>query len=479
MNNKHDILIFLSDQHRGDFIHYAGNPVIRTPNLDRIAADGTVFTSAYSPCPLCVPARTSLLSGQLAMHTEVYTNHGAIRSDNATFLHSLGAEGYETVLCGRMHFEGPDQRHGFSKRIFGDLLQLYPGQEDAYNELKYYRPTISENGCSKIYGGGDHSPTLDYDRLVINAALDYLNEEHEKPQCIVVGVYAPHFPFVGPTDLYEYYLDILEKNDKKDPVFDYDLGILNPRQQIYERSQVLRMRAAYYAMVENLDMQIGKVKKAFDEYEKRRGASGIFIYTSDHGESLGDRNMFAKKTLFDNAARVPLVINGDGIKKGQIVSSPVSIMDIGPTLCDMENCMKAPDLDAYSLKDELENGNNPSRVVFSECMEKKGEQFVPGIMVRKGDYKLIWYYDHEDEMLLFNLKDDKKETHNLISVEPDILEDLMSEAKRIWNPEHIIKIHENRLAHIQILMKWGKSVHPVETERWHIPASSLAMPEKV
>ena len=87
-------------------------------------------------------------------------------------------------------------------------------------------------------------------------------------------------------------------------------------------------------------------------------------------------------------------------------------------------------------------------------MEKKGEQFVPGIMVRKGDYKLIWYYGHEDEMLLFNLKDDKKETHNLISVEPDILEDTMSEAKRIWNPEHIIKIHENRLADLSILMKW-------------------------
>ncbi len=95
MNERPDILIFLSDQHNAMFTGYAGHDLVETPNLDRIAAEGTVFSNTYTSCPLCVPARTSFLTGQLASKTNIFTNSGEIPSDQATILHSLVAEGYE------------------------------------------------------------------------------------------------------------------------------------------------------------------------------------------------------------------------------------------------------------------------------------------------------------------------------------------------------------------------------------------------
>lgn len=112
-----DILIFLSNQHDGRIQAHMGDSTVRTPHLDRLAREGVTFTQAYTPCPLCVPARMSLLTGQLPSHTGVFTNSGSIHPEMPTFLHALELAGYETVLCGRMHFEGEDQRHGFSRRI--------------------------------------------------------------------------------------------------------------------------------------------------------------------------------------------------------------------------------------------------------------------------------------------------------------------------------------------------------------------------
>jgi choline-sulfatase len=121
---KPDILIFFSDQHSAALAGFAGDRVVRTPNMDKLAADGTVIKSAYTPCPLCVPARAAFLSGLLPEKTMCYTNGNVLPGDHATFIHSIAAEGYDTVLCGRMHFMGEDQRHGFTKRLVGDMTPL-------------------------------------------------------------------------------------------------------------------------------------------------------------------------------------------------------------------------------------------------------------------------------------------------------------------------------------------------------------------
>jgi choline-sulfatase len=157
--------------------------------MDALAKSGTVFDAAYTSFPLCVPARISFMTGQLSHRNGFIDNGGAIPEDHATFIHAVAAEGYETVLCGRMHFLGADQRHGFTKRIAGDITPLYQGMFDKGGWGCYHR--TNNDQYFDVVGGGD-SPVLAYDREVIAAAIDYLSKDHKKPQCIVVGTYGPH-----------------------------------------------------------------------------------------------------------------------------------------------------------------------------------------------------------------------------------------------------------------------------------------------
>lgn len=118
-----DILVFLSDQHSPLFSSFAGG-ISRTPNMEELSQNGTTFTEAYTSCPLCVPARMSMLLGRLPSHSGIFTNFDAIPERNPTFLHALVGVGYETVLIGRMHFVGSNQRHGFTKRLVGDMTPV-------------------------------------------------------------------------------------------------------------------------------------------------------------------------------------------------------------------------------------------------------------------------------------------------------------------------------------------------------------------
>jgi len=131
MSERPDLLLFVSDQHSARLMNCAGETVLDTPSLDALATDGTRFSAATTPCPLCVPARHALMTGQLPSRTGVYTNSNIARCDLATFAHSLTAAGYQSVLCGRMHFTGLDQRRGFERRLVGDFTPCLDGRGGA------------------------------------------------------------------------------------------------------------------------------------------------------------------------------------------------------------------------------------------------------------------------------------------------------------------------------------------------------------
>lgn len=268
--NKPDILLFLSDQHNALYSGYAGHEVVETPNLDQIAENGTVFDAAYTSSPLCVPSRMSMLTGKLPSFINVFDNDGIIAEDEVTFLHSLAENGYETVLCGRMHFKGINQRHGFTKRIMQDITETMWGKGKDFNEeLGPFDKTVGMSGSLDLIGGGN-SPVLEYDRKVIEAALDYLKKDHVKPQMIVVGTYGPHYPYVAPLKLYNYYQEKVEF-----PYNEYNYNqplvaskeqktresILSGKKESINREMVLKARAAYCGVITHLDHQIGKVKE--------------------------------------------------------------------------------------------------------------------------------------------------------------------------------------------------------------------------
>lgn len=424
---KPDFLLFLSDQHDGRIQSHMGAPVIRTPNLDALAADGVTFTDAYTTCPLCVPARMSLLTGKLPCHTGVFTNTGSVHPEMPTFLHSLATSGYETVLCGRMHFEGLDQRHGFTKRIASDITPTaFGGQDRFLQQLGPCGVLLTGSGCLQAVGSGN-SPTLEYDRYVVAQALDYLSRPHKKPQCIVVGTYGPHHPYIAQEDRYAYYWDRVDlPKNLKDCVATYAA-----EKPLDRDSKLVRgVRAAYYGMIEFEDACVGQVRKAWQNWLTRNDRHGIFAYLSDHGDHAGERGLYGKQTLYEPSLRIPMLFAGDGLPSGVRLGMPVSLADVAPTILALAQAQALPGADGRSLADDLIQGQPPeAQPVIAEWITGPYSFGIHyGRMIRRGDRKLVHFPDFPGEDLLTDPDADPWERNNLLSQEAITADELRREA---------------------------------------------------
>ncbi|SDE20421.1 choline-sulfatase [Paenibacillus sp. UNCCL117] len=474
--NKPDMLVFLSDQHHAGYAGFAGHPLVRTPHLDRLAQEGTVMSCAYTASPLCVPSRMAMLTGQLPEKTGVYTNEGTIGGDQATFLHGIAAEGYETVLCGRMHFLGEDQRHGFTRRIMGDLTPLFWGRYGrARSDLGPYVGTMA-NESLKIMGGGT-SPVLEYDKAVIRAALDYLSQDHDKPQCIVVGTYGPHHTFVAPPDLYAYYKERIDipasfaAEEEEHPL----LGRMRPDGLTLDRLR--KLRSAYLGMIETIDGQVGAVRAAWDRYLERRSRQGVFVYMSDHGEQAGEHGLIGKQTFYEGSAKIPVLFAGSGISAGHTVTEPVSILDLGPTLCELAGAQTPPRPDGRSLAPQLAGAaGEAGRTVVSEMLFASQGGAVAGRMLRTGRWKYIAYASEEAQDQLFDLEADPQELRNLVRERPDIAGPFRESLADSWDAAGIIARFEAKREHHRLLARWGGAVDVAEPERWKVPVEAQALP---
>lgn len=477
--SQKNILIFMSDQHSPIFSSYMGGGA-RTPNLEEICKNGTVFEETYTSCPLCVPARLSMLMGKLPSKTGIFTNDDAIPERNATFLHSLVASGYETVLIGRMHFVGTNQRHGFTKRLVGDMTPVTwsrPGKKLA-EERGVFKTCYGEPSCLDVIGGGD-SPVLEYDKEVINAALEYLSHDYDKPQCIFVSTYGPHFPYCAPPEIYSYYKDKVDVPESFENPPEYLSPLLRARLKDVSHETVKQARAAYFGMIEEMDRQIGVVRNAFNTFLQFSNKDGIFGYISDHGDHAGDKKMFGKKTFFEYSAKIPMIFEGIGINKGQRISTPTSIMDLGPTLCELVGTVSPPEQDGKSLVDELKgNKANMNRAVISELIDSvKGESFYCK-MVRKGKYKYITYVGYEDYDMLFNIEIDPEEKTNIAKEFPHKLEELRRIAFDGVDIEKIMRDHYNHMKSFELIKAWELAVGPNDEERWkNNPEYARVMPK--
>ena len=208
MRKRPNLLVIMTDQHNAGVMGCAGDPVVRTPNLDALAARGVRFSRAYCANPLCVPSRMTFLTSRHSSEVGVWVNSNVLRSDIPTFAHSLSAAGYETVLCGRMHFSCADHRHGFDKHLVGDVSAQWPGT--ASTDLGDIPPasTSQTRPCLDTVGPGRTSYQA-FDRAVTDGAVDFLKRraasDEGRPFCLVVGYVLPHCPFICPKDLFEEY----------------------------------------------------------------------------------------------------------------------------------------------------------------------------------------------------------------------------------------------------------------------------------
>lgn len=469
-----DICLYISDQHAFEVQGYAGD-IVRTPNLDRIAREGTTFMNACTPYPVCVPARMALLTGLYASTNGAMSNLAALNSNIPTFAHALNASGYETTLCGRMHFVGGDQRHGFEQRIAADITQAFhnrPARIATERGAHNRTPQGGPNSLSLI-GGGD-SPSLEFTRYVVGHALDYLNQDHERPQLLCVGTYAPHHPYVAPPELYDYYLDRVDVpantlDAPEHPALAHMFRDKSP--------EVMRaVRAAYRGAVEFEDHHIGLVYDAFQAYLERTGREGVFIYLSDHGEAEGYRGCYGKETFYECSVHVPMIIAGAGIQHDARKYGAVSLLDIAPTIIELTGSMDLPHYDGVSLVNELHGDDDDlERIVYSETGGNAVYgPFSYGRMAKTGSYKYFTYDGFEDSDVLYDDHSDPQELTNIIADKPEVAKRLRSGLEATLSaPIEDIKHHaELESQWMKVLLKCNLD----SEDLWHCPPEAREAP---
>jgi choline-sulfatase len=412
------VVFLFSDQHNPMVVGREGDPHVRTPHLDRLMDEGTSFIQTYCPSPLCVPSRMATLSGLLPSRTGVYTNYHSLRSDQATFVHSLALAGYETALCGRMHFVGPDQRHGYNQRLVGDITPVRWGMPGpSYGVL---RGTPGQGRMVLEKSGPGDSLVLHYDQDVTDGACRFLEEyKQDKPLFLTVGWYGPHCPYVCPRDLFAYYYERLPLPT----IPDDDAALRHPALRRHQQARdcldlpeewIRRARAAYWGLTEILDRHIGRVLEAID---RALGLDNtLVIYASDHGDTIGEHGLFWKSNYYEGSVRVPLTFRAPALlgeeSRGRRVGQLASLLDLGPTLIDLAGGTALPRSDGVSLWPLLagRGSQDTQRRVVSQLGGTPRD--LASAMIRYGQWKLVEYHGFEHP-LLFDLGRDPQERCDL------------------------------------------------------------------
>jgi len=473
----------MTDQHSKHFLGCYGNQIVRTPNLDRLASEGMRFTSAYCPAPLCVPSRMAFMTGRTPSRNRVWNNQG-ILGTIPTWAHVLSAAGYETSLIGRMHFKGPDQRHGFENRPIGEPSASHPGcgfvctEPDKKCSAHYHGGSGQSRSCVTRAGRG--KTTYQYfDEQRIPKACEYLRQHaksQDRPFAAVLGLTLPHCPFIAPKELYGYYAKHVDlpRIEQDQPAtirrFREVRGILTPPSE----HQIRVARAAYYGMCEHVDSLIGQ---ALDTLEQTGLAENtLVVYTTDHGEMAGDHGCWWKSNYYEGSAGVPLVARLPGrIAPGSVSGAVCGLMDLGPTLAEIAG-KGMPDASGRSLWSTMQ-GRHPKSwndETYSELCDSRGG-FLPSRMIRSGKWKLWTYVDSANlPPALFNLENDPGELHDL-GRDPkyaDVRKELLAKIHADWHPEAVRRDTIQATKDYNTLARWGRAVNPPCPDMMKIPPPS-------
>jgi choline-sulfatase len=479
VSDRPNILLLFSDQHASRVTGCYGDPVVRTPHLDSLASGGVTFANAYCPSPICLPSRMSFLTGREPVHQACWTNHDILPSGIPTYAHALGAAGYDATLVGRLHSIGPDQQRGFRARFVGDHSTNWIGGKghdlgplDKANDP--WRESLTASGP----GGSAYER---HDDDVTDAAVDYLHElgrgrasGDTTPFALTVGWLLPHAPYVCSPELYAHYEGripppaIPVPNDEHPH---YRWWRTNRGVSDATDAEIERARTAYYGLVSALDAMVGRVLHALEE--SGLAENTLVVYISDHGEHIGERGLWWKSTLYDEAAKVPMIISWmDRIQGGRREDAVVGLTDLTATMLDAAGAPALPNSQGRSFLPLLLDPDAPWRdEVVSEYVNDgvpawSGGRMVISRMLRRDRYKLIWHRGHPEQF--FDLENDPMERNDLAGdpalrgVRDAMRERLLSD----WDPEEIATTLEARKAEHLLLAEWAAQVEPPDLIRW-------------
>ncbi len=427
LNQPPNILFLMSDEHRADIAGFTGNSIIRTPHLDQLARTGFTFTNAYTPSPICIPARQSMMAGQFprTCGCEVYGQD--LPPGSMTFARRLAEYGYETVVSGKLHHMGTDQMQGWTRRISGDIHvdARYLGER----AQRYRRGTgFKWSDVKEIARAGvGRGPIISHDEFAVEGAIrfiedyflnGYYDREQTQPLLLKISLLQPHYPYFTSEEKFHYYLNRVEPYLNQ-MVFEHPFlsqRQVKPGVDASER-ELRRATAAYYGMVETMDQMFGRVMDALQQAGQNLD-EWIIVYTSDHGEMLGQHGIWEKQKFFEASVKVPFIVRyPTRFPQGKRVEANVNLCDLFATLCELTGTPIPDRLDSRSLVPLMEDGADGRECWMNESVSQFGGT---NLMIKRDSLKYQYYGESIPEVL-FDLVRNPEETVNFIQ-EPDYAE---------------------------------------------------------
>lgn len=410
-----NILFICSDEHNGRLL--MGGPgkasPAMTPNLERLASMGVYFRNAYTANPVCAPARAAFMTGRFASDVGSYCNSTAFDGRVPTWGNYLRNAGYYCWATGKLDLT-PEADLGFVQH---NTSSGHFSNRDITSLFR--RPLCYRIDNRKSVDGKVAEHPKAHDVAVTGAGLNFLQTQAgslKKPWAAYLGMTLPHPAFTTTQKYWDLYPPDTVSLPNIPPGYLENLPLVYQALRNFDlmstpipEERVRRARSAYYGMVTELDANIGRV---LDQLEKTDALKDtLVIYTSDHGEMLGNHGLWLKDVLFEGAAHVPLFMAGAGLPRGKVIDTPVSHLDMVPTMLDLAGAPIPSALRGHSLLP----------MIFGKESDYHGHVFAEShgsgkctgsFMIRQGKWKYIYFSWYNDN-LLFNLDDDPEELINL------------------------------------------------------------------
>jgi len=426
-----NVLLVMADQMAPHFTGTYGHTLVSTPHLDALAARGARFDAAYCHSPLCAPARFTMMAGRSASAIGAWDNAAEFTATTPTIAHFMRQRGYQTVLSGKMHFVGPDQLHGFEERLTTDI---YPADfawtpdwtaADARIDKWYHNmDPLQEAGQAIATHHTDYDEEVGYTSQ--RKLYDLARSSDPRPFFLVASFINPHDPYVARPEWWDLYDH--DDIDLPDPVAGFELDAHSQRIRTgieadtvgCTEDQIRKARHGYYANVSYVDHWLGSLVGTLEETGQFDNT--VVIFTSDHGDMLGDRGLWYKMSFHERSARVPFVMAGPGVAHA-VIPNVMSHLDLAPTLIDLvsddsgaptpeaatsESTM-ALELEGRSLWHVASGGDDETSETTGEYMAEMTSE--PMFMIRRDALKYI--HCDADPPLLYDVEADPLERTNL------------------------------------------------------------------
>ncbi|MCZ6632138.1 MAG: arylsulfatase [bacterium] len=417
MAERPNIVLIITDHFRGDCLSRLGHPVVETPHLDSISQQGAVFTHAYTPCPSCVPARRSLMTGQTPYSAGMV---GYQEGKPWAYAHTMAGEltraGYQTINIGKTHFTPRRLHLGFEQLITPEDYETWLAQQPGIDVEKFAHGVDGNSWMARPNHLPEH---LMEETWFVSRARDFLGKrDPTRPFFLCLSFNGPHPPWCPPQVYYDQFItreipgpvvgDWAKRHHEE---AEYPLDVNTWRGQIADHLND-RARAAYYAYLAYLDAQVGRMMRLL----MRGGLRNTFLlFTSDHGEMLGDHHLWRKTYAYEASARVPFVVRPPGgmdVTRNVEIPQVVGWEDIMPTFLEVAGAEIPDSVEGKSvlplLRGETASWRNFYHIEHSPCYHPENANQA----LTDGSWKYIWNPITGEEQL-FYLSEDPEECRDL------------------------------------------------------------------